>query len=400
MQINQPNPNAPQVFFNEPLRSKPSYSISLAKTVAVVGLAALAYLSTGLVGFFIVIGGAFLHLKLSNRTITQAPVNRPVTTAEFHFTKNSPESLLNQPIQLAQMHTNKAFVYQKLMGPNRIPLEQEVHVTKVEQTPLSDGTIFNNLAPHLVLLESTPFLYPEGDEHWTANFGDSHLFFGCKSGLFAQDELQASEHPAIVHLLPGFERMGPLTKNGSAVLIQGLKRYGNVNTNQIIPRLQKTIYGNAFSQATHWEIDAVLEKFPEPRNSNIFVFVAPNIPANIAGQRYSTDRIYTLFSNAFAAFSTIIQKNPYAIVHTGNWGCGAFGNNPKLVALIQLVAARLAGVKELRYYAMNQGDACREAVDLEKQICERHPHMTPNEFLHFLVNSPECNFLYGRGNGT
>ena len=71
------------------------------------------------------------------------------------------------------------------------------------------------------------------------------------------------------------------------------------------------------------------------------------------------------------------------VIHTGNWGCGthseggrprhsypifvgAFGGNRTLMALIQFIAARFAGVDEIVYHAFDQQgvDACNAAHKL------------------------------------
>ena len=35
---------------------------------------------------------------------------------------------------------------------------------------------------------------------------------------------------------------------------------------------------------------------------------------------------------------------------TGNWGCGAFNGNKELKAVIQWIAASIAGVQSVNYY--------------------------------------------------
>ncbi|HEX7701865.1 MAG TPA: hypothetical protein VF403_14110, partial [Kofleriaceae bacterium] len=40
-------------------------------------------------------------------------------------------------------------------------------------------------------------------------------------------------------------------------------------------------------------------------------------------------------------------------VRTGFWGCGAFGGNRELMTMLQLLAARLAGLSRLRFYAFD-----------------------------------------------
>jgi hypothetical protein len=41
---------------------------------------------------------------------------------------------------------------------------------------------------------------------------------------------------------------------------------------------------------------------------------------------------------------------PEVVVHTGFWGCGAFGGNRVMMTLLQLIAAQLAGLDRLIYY--------------------------------------------------
>jgi hypothetical protein len=38
------------------------------------------------------------------------------------------------------------------------------------------------------------------------------------------------------------------------------------------------------------------------------------------------------------------------VVHTGYWGCGAFGGNRELMVLLQVVAARMAGLERLVFH--------------------------------------------------
>eukprot|EP01084_Bolivina_argentea_P134355 237009_1 len=41
------------------------------------------------------------------------------------------------------------------------------------------------------------------------------------------------------------------------------------------------------------------------------------------------------------------------VIHTGNWGCGAFGGNVELHAILQIIAAVSAGIDEMSYHAVN-----------------------------------------------
>jgi len=43
-------------------------------------------------------------------------------------------------------------------------------------------------------------------------------------------------------------------------------------------------------------------------------------------------------------------------IHTGFWGCGAFGGDRSLMTLLQLLAARLAGIDRLVFYTGAQSE--------------------------------------------
>ena len=49
------------------------------------------------------------------------------------------------------------------------------------------------------------------------------------------------------------------------------------------------------------------------------------------------------------------QCKPPTAVATGNWGCGAFGGNPYIKALIQLMAASQAG-RPMYYFTFDDWD--------------------------------------------
>jgi len=67
--------------------------------------------------------------------------------------------------------------------------------------------------------------------------------------------------------------------------------------------------------------------------------------------RYTTGQIQGLFETALTGLRAIVlASNGAATLHTGHWGCGAFGGNKGFVAAVQLLAAGTAGVKEVCYW--------------------------------------------------
>jgi len=78
--------------------------------------------------------------------------------------------------------------------------------------------------------------------------------------------------------------------------------------------------------------------------------------------RYSAAEIDEALTTAFTGFQAAVLEShrergdatPVA-VHTGYWGCGAFGGNRVLMALLQVVAAGLAGLDELVFHVGGHG---------------------------------------------
>ena len=54
------------------------------------------------------------------------------------------------------------------------------------------------------------------------------------------------------------------------------------------------------------------------------------------------------------------------VVHSGHWGCGAFGGNRVLMAILQILAAEIAGVDRLIFHT-GQDRRGWEVVEIARQ---------------------------------
>ena len=79
---------------------------------------------------------------------------------------------------------------------------------------------------------------------------------------------------------------------------------------------------------------------------------------------------------AYVGFSAVRHDTTlggHRVIASGHWGCGAFGNNEKVMFVVQSLAADLAGV-ELRYHCPEAGrvtidtDSRKASVDLSPAI--------------------------------
>ena len=218
---------------------------------------------------------------------------------------------------------------------------------------------------------------------WYPNFAHSHLFVAWNSALLAQDELQALEFPLLVSLRLALLREAPAHartrgRGGAAtpVLVQGVQRRCAIDT-----VTAPSIYGNAFVRASAERVRARVTVLPEQPGggcgggdggaeasclSNIYAFEAP--PSGRG--RYTHEQVRDILQAAYSTFRAVVltggqRAGPDAAddddssaagggsggavvdeveLHIGYWGCGAYGGNRVLMVLLQLIAARLAGV--------------------------------------------------------
>jgi len=419
------------------------------KIAFVAGLIMFAFASewVALAGLGLSVGAGAVWLWSQPSTQEASPDPQPADQRGYRIEHTAWLSASLQNSASASMNTLKRHLYDGLtLG--RIPLQDQIFLSKVSlgNSSIADIHIPPDAQTQVVLQEGS-FDYPlstDEEVHWTANFGDSNVFGYCKTGLFAQDELQVAEHPALVnvheafHQDPTFGRLQP----GSALLIQGALRYGAIDTAKRIDRINGTLYGNNFQRASEEEIDSVTTRLEGEnlRPSNIFVIAAPRIAPRLEGQPYTLQTLTEIARTAYAAFKGIVdistpvqpsgefdgdvpRARPRIVVHTGNWGCGAFGNDVKTQAAIVIAMARAAGIDELRGYPMSSTVAWHQAIGLLNyiermtapvgmtvfnpetgQLIDSIPEdtgITVGNFLQILADGAGgWGLLYRRGNGT
>jgi len=97
--------------------------------------------------------------------------------------------------------------------------------------------------------------------------------------------------------------------------------------------------------------------------------------------------------------ATKISSNYKVQIHTGNWGCGAFGGNLELVAIVQLVAAIAAKVEEVVYHTFDKKgtEGFKNGQNRVKKLIEEYKTIHVDELLEKLF---EMNFQWGVSNNT
>ena len=204
-----------------------------------------------------------------------------------------------------------------------------------------------------------PILDPGVGVEWHVNFADPNLFYAYGSALFAQDEIQVAEHPVLGSLreaLVAEARPTTTIANGrpTPVLVMGAQRRVRVKTARGAEAGGPSwLYGMAFARATADAVRGASTRIDPPTVSNIIAIVAP-----YGGRgRYQREEIGLAISTAYTGFRAAVLEprrttGPEALVviHSGFWGCGAFGGNRVMMTLVQLLAADMAGVARLMFH--------------------------------------------------
>ena len=260
-------------------------------------------------------------------------------------------------------HANKRLVYELCGGMDSAP-QGRLTVSRWAALPLPAESL---LGPCEVVVQPAVYDYtPAAWPIWHVNFADPQLFVAYGSPLLAQDELQVLEHPALGSLREFLlaERLPTLTEEHGAatpILCTGVQRLCQLDTAPDVEAGRpRGLYGNRFAREPAPAIQAAVRVLSPPTVTNLICMAAP---AGGDG-RYSMKEIASILTTAWTAFSAARWESAQLAgaanqaipieIRTGFWGCGAFGGSRPLMALLQVLAARLCGVQRLTFYAFDQ----------------------------------------------
>jgi hypothetical protein len=220
-----------------------------------------------------------------------------------------------------------------------------------------------------------PVLDQGAGTEWHVNFADPNLFYAYGSVLFAQDEIQVAEHPVLGSLREAIvaeDRPATTIANGrpTPVLVMGAERRISIQTAPGSGGGRPSwLYGMAFARATPDAIREATTRIDPPTISNILAICAP-----FGGRgRYQREQIELALSTAYSGFRAAVLESRRAAgpdtqvaIHSGFWGCGAFGGNRVMMTLVQILAADMAGIAPLVLHIGNSSG--RESVERARAL--------------------------------
>jgi Spy/CpxP family protein refolding chaperone len=172
------------------------------------------------------------------------------------------------------------------------------------------------------------------------------------------------------------------------VLISNAERVIDLNT--------KDIYGNAFAKATNDQLQKAFKPVQPPQLINLIAIEAPKDgqgPYTYEQIKYILTSCYTGFkaaqvlANKTQAMNTAVsntnQRRPSrsgtntfrTIIHTGWWGCGAYGNNRQMMLITQILAAHWAQIDKIIFHTQNnehQNDIDKAQKVVQNLVHRKH----------------------------
>lgn len=242
------------------------------------------------------------------------------------------------------------------------------------------------------------------ERHWHVNFANYDVF-SCYAGpLLAQDEMQVLEHPALasIRLAAISGGLSTLCTDGREpfpILVSGVERRIALDTAPSA-NAPSGLYGNHFARAPVQRVTAAARPLSPPTLSNILAIEAPSYGRGA----YTANTIRLILRTAAAGFRAAllepvqVRQLPEArsVIHTGFWGCGAYGGNRVLMALLQLVAAELAGVEQLVFCAAD-ANGVSEVEEARSRYVALSRDAAPEALVPAIA---AMEYRWGVGNGT
>ncbi|CAB4432839.1 unnamed protein product [Rhizophagus irregularis] len=354
---------------------------------------------------------------------------------------------------------NKKLIYEMATPEGADSFHGKLEYTRWEEFPLPKSFKGESDNPQggkemKIEVKNDVFDYssPEDDNtvNWYINFADKHVFGYYGGNLFAQDESQCLEHPVLCslrdYLVKGdqescFTTARPiLTKDSisssfisTPILVRGVERKVQVKTD--VNKNEKRpfgLYGNQFAHASPEAIKlatTIYDKRIDPKTGNPYYSNIIAIEAPKYGHgKYTFNTIKKILATGYsgflaAKFESLVEKGilernheenqehtkinineeesvpkPRVIIHTGNWGCGAYGGNITIMSCLQIAAAHLAGIDKIVYHAMGNQDEFNSGLQIYNELIKDVEGDVKID--DFIKNVELKDFQWGLSNGT
>lgn len=258
-----------------------------------------------------------------------------------------------------------------------------IHVTRWPQLSLNEIVLSPALDVQVIpnFYDYRPWSEEPSVVEWHVNFADPRLFVAYGSRLFAQDEMQVAEHPILgsvreALLARGLSAMTSDQSGATPILVTRAERRLAIATHPDASAGRPAgIYGNRFADTPMEVVKRATQRLDPPTQSNIVAMAAPT-----GSGEYTESDIAAIFATAATAFAAAHSESDrlrggasQTIIHSGFWGCGAFGGNRRVMIALQILAARASGIDCLVLHAGDSAGAeeARWGLDVAEMVASR-----------------------------
>jgi hypothetical protein len=171
------------------------------------------------------------------------------------------------------------------------------------------------------------------------------------------------------------------------------------------------VYGNAFAKASERQLIQACEYLSKPQTVNLIAIEAPSHGRGV----YTREQIEYILVTCYVGFKAaqvLATKtkalnthnrrdssrggNFRTIIHTGWWGCGAYGNNRQMMILTQILAAYWTQIDELIFHT--QTNDHKKDIDAARAFAEK---MLQEKRIDDIIQKiGELNLEWERSNNT
>ncbi|CAF0721462.1 unnamed protein product [Adineta steineri] len=290
-------------------------------------------------------------------------------------------------------HENKIFIFDLLNKKHKYSPSEDKSILITRWKPFvpfieTTNSIQTKVSYHKDVFDYEPIGDKETTVEWYLNFANNDLFGYYGGRLLAQDELQVLECVELAalreYLVQTTNTVGSHTVGSSAdnsksvptpILISNVERVIDLNT--------KHIYGNAFADANKAQLTEAFRAVQPPQIVNLIAIEAPSHGEG----SYTYDQIHFILSTSYTGFKAAqilankthsmnnhqsSSKTLRTIIHTGWWGCGAYGNNRQMMLITQMLAAQWAQIDEIIFHTQTDEhqDDINQADNIFKKLIE------------------------------
>ena len=224
--------------------------------------------------------------------------------------------------------------------------------------------------------------FEDADEDaWEADFANCLIGGGVLASGCVQEEIRFLLSPELITSLLLTERLGELEH----LLITGSERFSTYTGYASTFQFSGNFVDNAGKDALLSAGEYPLQAAEYRRRTTVTAMDALHFAPSQYGSQFQIHAIRRELDKAFAAFQKedmstakggswgthlgMIDNSNASLVRTGNWGCGAFGGDLILKAVIQLVAAAEAG-RNLKYFVFGDEELSEQIQELHGVLCD------------------------------